>query len=758
MKKIVFVFFSAFVLFSCSDNQKQETILAQGNAAFEKKEYTQALNLWRQLYKNDPNNISLMLKIGKCYLRLGKVEKAKPYYQKAIEAEPENQATKIQLARIYMLTWELEKAWDICRRLEEASFASCEFDLVRADLHLMTDQPEKALELYQKAVNSDNTSARALMKLALFLKSKGKTDKAMEAFDRAQDLNTEDPDIQLLKADFYLLEDDITQAETVIKKALHKDPENLFLKGHLLKLYLSTRQLDKAQAVVLEMLAQHEDTDLKMTLADIYIMNGRLDEAADLIQQIKDTGVEYTAEFELLQGKYWLFSRRPVFATEHLKNALDLKPGLTHTRYLLGMTHLLNGKIKLAENTLLQTLMIQPNHQEALILLAELLYKKGETALSLKYAEQLVKYFPEDKTGYTLMGLNLLEKKEYQKARKQFVNAFELGDEANLTQYYIGLTEELSGNTSAALKWYRRILDEQPDLIDVTFRYCDLLLRTGKGKTAFVYLDRNLSNTDHSARYYFMAAQIASRVKKPSQAENWLKTAVRIDESYGAAYFVLARHYQSIKKFTDAIKILRQCVRKNPNYMEAWLELSRQYYSQQDLQSALAVLEDGFSKFKESPVYQSNLAWMLLENEKEINRAMNLAQNAFEKLPDNNAVADTLGWAYYHKQIYSQAIWILSDVLEKNPDSGFVQFHLGMSYLGNGNMEKARLHLESAQKASDDSSYRLKLEKALASLNQDEKDPKQTDEPGSRKDLISFPGESTIEEEILKPQWDEKSD
>ena len=85
-------------------------------------------------------------------------------------------------------------------------------------------------------------------------------------------------------------------------------------------------------------------------------------------------------------------------------------------------------------------------------------------------------------------------------------------------------------------------------------------------------------------------------------------------------------------------------------------------------------------------------------------------------LPDDASSADTLGWAYYHKGIYSSAINLFKEAVKKEPDNATYNYHLGLAYARNGQGAQARQQLDRVVKIKPDSSEVNDLRQALAQL------------------------------------------
>ena len=89
-------------------------------------------------------------------------------------------------------------------------------------------------------------------------------------------------------------------------------------------------------------------------------------------------------------------------------------------------------------------------------------------------------------------------------------------------------------------------------------------------------------------------------------------------------------------------------------------------------------------------------AFILAEHDKNLDEALKFARLAKEKLPDSPNVMDTLGWVYFKKGLYDNAIVEFTDALEKMPDNATVNYHLGMAFYKKGDAGKAREQLEKA--------------------------------------------------------------
>ena len=129
----------------------------------------------------------------------------------------------------------------------------------------------------------------------------------------------------------------------------------------------------------------------------------------------------------------------------------------------------------------------------------------------------------------------------------------------------------------------------------------------------------------------------------------------------------------------------------------------------------MATLETAVKKDPQAPIPANNLAWLYLEHDDtNISRAFALAQSAYERLPKDAAVADTLGWAYYKKNHLTQAVWLLEEARSLDPEEPLIHFHLGMVFNAQGNTNAAQKSLKHALALNLADPQREEAERILA--------------------------------------------
>ena len=85
----------------------------------------------------------------------------------------------------------------------------------------------------------------------------------------------------------------------------------------------------------------------------------------------------------------------------------------------------------------------------------------------------------------------------------------------------------------------------------------------------------------------------------------------------------------------------------------------------------------------ENPIGLNNLAWFLIDKDRDINGGIELIDKALELSPETYYILDTKGWGLYKQGKYQEA----KDILQRSWDARVIYDH------------EVYLHLEAAKKA-----------------------------------------------------------
>jgi tetratricopeptide (TPR) repeat protein len=118
-----------------------------------------------------------------------------------------------------------------------------------------------------------------------------------------------------------------------------------------------------------------------------------------------------------------------------------------------------------------------------------------------------------------------------------------------------------------------------------------------------------------------------------------------------------------------------------------------------------------------NPVALNNLAYLLAEDGRDLDRALTYASRAKQQLPNDDNVSDTLGWVYMKKKLADNALTIFKDLVKRNPTNAQYRYHLGMALFLKGDMPGAKQALQSALTLKPDVADEPKIKEMLAKLH-----------------------------------------
>ena len=112
----------------------------------------------------------------------------------------------------------------------------------------------------------------------------------------------------------------------------------------------------------------------------------------------------------------------------------------------------------------------------------------------------------------------------------------------------------------------------------------------------------------------------------------------------------------------------------------------------------------------------NNLAWLLAEEGKDMDRALDLARRAKVANPTSPQVSDTLGWIYYKRQLYESAIPLFQDCIKKQPANAVYHFHLAAALADSGKKAQAKTAMSKALSLDSSLRQRGDVQKVLGIL------------------------------------------
>jgi len=670
----------------------------EGAKHYSSQHYREALATWKQALTMRPDDVGILQKIGETYMRLAEISNAEEIFKKAVKIKPDALGTWLELGKIRLISWDVASAQDICNRFWQQLRKSSAGYVFRGDIRMLKNDLYEAGLDYRQALEIDPKNQPALGRLAICLLGQEKRGDAEKVYETLAGLKPENADTLIQMANFWKLANDLDQAEQQYRKAVEFEPGDLGLKMALAEFYVDTEQNDKAMLLLKKMLNVSSDNKIaNQMLVEVLLAQGNMDDAGKALDSLY---ADYPNDMaiQMLKGKYYLMAWAPAIAMTHFKNVVDKEPNYPLGYYCLGLAHLADGQNQLGFQSLVKALSLDNNFTDAELVLADYYYKTEAYDLCLEHAGRIAKREPESYRSHLIMGNAYLAQGKCQAARTKFRAAQLINPESKSPPYFMAMAAELSGKIDVALKLYRDLLDRYPDLADAGMRYANLLIKMGKIGEAIQYFKNAMESQPKNPYLRHILGVVYLAAGNNEDGEKAFKQAVVMDAQMTASYLSLASIYEKKGYIDKQIAVLKTAVENVPDFTDAYMELARIYRENGQMDEAIAIIRTAVAMDQNDPVLSNNLASLYLDAGLEFNKAFQLASAAYEKKSNDPAFADTLGWAYYHKGIYGQAVWYFEEAVRLMASSSLENNNIGEK-------EKALVHhhLEMALKAKGES-------------------------------------------------------
>ena len=354
------------------------------------------------------------------------------------------------------------------------------------------------------------------------------------------------------------------------------------------------------------------------------------------------------------------------------------------------------------------------------MLLAEIYLREGDLELAQKEAQEVLERQPANYQAKRILGNAYVGQKKYNPAQITFESMIEMAPDNPVGYSRLGLLQQVLGKYEPALQNFEKALAINPKLMNVFANVVQVDAAQKEYDRALERCDRQLKIVEDSpsaiAVVYNLKGGLYLAQNKTSVAEEYFQKAIDENPDFLQPYYSLARIYLADKKVEDAISKYEALLKANPKqtaphmFLGMIYENRKQYDLSETHYMAALDIDSGFAPAA------NNLAYILVEQGKDLNKALDFARTAREKLPNDPYVIDTMGWVYYKKGLYDWAIGEFTKCLAKLPENPTVNYHLGMAYYKKGDPEQARIYLEKALNISNSFDGAQEAKQVLAGL------------------------------------------
>jgi tetratricopeptide (TPR) repeat protein len=684
----------------------------------------------------------LQYDIGECLSQLARVPEAYGSYVQAVESDSQNLKAHFRLGEIYLMAGELERlsdeanfliknggdAADAFSLIGAAAQASNKDDVAReafervlkleptrvkialdlADLYNRAGNTAKSREvLKQVAVNRPDSSLPWLT-LGRLEEQEGNIKDAEEAYLRAVSVENT-PDTNLRLAQFYERSARVVDARSVLHRVdtmrPNQPPASADFQlaagetskandGYLSALQGAPRTIKDPWLKLThqELIARLIESDLAKS--DVDRSDQRNNAIADARQHLNHYGAELgDAERSLLEAEFALANDDLVQASIHAAKALQAAPQSAAAHYVSAIVRYRSSDAASARSEWQQAIDIDGAFVPARIALAEDSIREGDFSGAGELILPVVRQEPSNIQALVIFARALTASRSFDSAQNITSRIQALAPRSPYPHILRGEAALNQRNFATALIEFQEavLLDtHSKDAIDGLTRVYAVAPIT---RSMLLKMERMGLAAPSSATLLEIAGRNFINIHRYEDAERCLRESLLIDPSRHSAVEWLARIQAQNGDLTSASRSVAKVQEFSP--MLAGVEAEQQH----DLAAAIDHYDRAVRSGDTTGVAANNLAWIFAQQNRELDRALDLANKARELQPENPAVLDTLGLVHLVRREYTDAITVLEHAqkiasVKTYPDQDVlaeVCHHLAEAYLRTGQTKRAAL-------------------------------------------------------------------
>jgi tetratricopeptide (TPR) repeat protein len=591
-------------------------------------------------------------------------------YKKALEIAPDSPVIRERLAEVYAKSQRMREA------VEQAQ-ATLKSDPKNVDAHRLLAR------IYVRELG--DLSAGDVQKETL--------EKAIAQFQEILKIQPDDVYSALWLARLYRFENKHSEAETVLRGLLARDPSNGPALEQLSQLLMDEGRSQEAVKLLSDAAGESSSPEVYDLLGDAYSQAKDYPKAEDAYRKAveedpDDPGhLHGLAQALMAQDKY-------ADALEQFKRLTEIEPSTSENYLRMAQLYRRLGKFDQAEASLLRAKQLAPGSLEVLYNEALLYEDQGRYDDAVKVLSDAIAGMKSQSSSarnsagagagngadssaaetspnalailYEQLGHAYREEENYSAAIQTYQDMGKLGvDAEKRAQMLLIDTYRESRDLDKAIVETKKALEASPKDPSLTVTLAMLYGEKSDADAATKLLDGLLKGNDSDQEIYLNLAQVQERGKRYAEAEQSAQKAeqmARGNDDKETAWFMLGAIYERQKKFDQAEQEFRKALEVNPGNASVL-----NYYG-----------------------------YMLADRGVRLEEATAMIKQAVTQEPSNGAYLDSLGWAYYKQNKLTEAEENLRKANERQKHDPTILGHLGDVYAKLGQSDQAAMYWERA--------------------------------------------------------------
>jgi tetratricopeptide (TPR) repeat protein len=560
-----------------------------------------------------------------------------------------------------------------------------------------TERAPEAEAKYQKAIESESANLEARELLAQFYYNHNEYDKAETAYKELVEVQGNIPEARASLAGFYMAIDREDDAINVYEGILADAPEFVFARYQLSEIYLERGDMDKVMVQVKELLGR-DDKDIQalMLRARMHLQDGNTDDSIKDLEEVLRRAPNY---------KEALF---------YMTDAKIRTGQIDHARTYISDLERYHPKFMQSRLLKIQASFAADEANKAFTESNELMAALKDPALNNETSPQEIERL--NVAAMTSRGLASMRMRNFAAAQSDLEYVRQLSPSSPGAHMNLGRLALAMNDPAQANALYEKALTLGPDNFDALTGLINVMNGQRQFAAAHQRIDKAMLNNGPQTKMlpalFFLKAQTFAAEGNSDAAEAEFLKAIETDKNYLPAYSAYASLLMDKQQVDRALEQYQKILAVRPSDSATYTLIG----VLEDGRNNSAAAENNYRKAlelnPEMPIAANNLAWVISESDQgNMDEALQFAKAAVEKVPNNPAFYDTLGWVYHKKGLQGPAIENLKKAVAmeaaqsalrgRQPNPAY-NLRLGIALAALGDKQSARKEVEIALRNEKD--------------------------------------------------------
>ncbi|WP_027179759.1 tetratricopeptide repeat protein [Maridesulfovibrio bastinii] len=688
---------------------KRAEIIKKITTCTQQQDYKKALEYADEAIQNFPNDTAIAVRRAVLLRQVHRTEESIQELDRLHAQYPENWNISFELAICHKENGNNKDCLCLLEKVLAVKPDHRGALLLRITVCSQEQDFKQALEYADTAIKILPDDTMIALKRAVLLRQTHRDAESIQELEKIHSLHPENPQITFELAISHKLNGNNAACINLLKKVLADKQDH---RGALLQIIITYSQMQNFKLAL-----EYADQAIKILPNDQVIALRR----AVLLRQT-------------LRVDESIFE---------LKKLYSLYPENTQITFELAVSHKEYGNDAACLELLEEVLAATPDHRGALLQIIITYSQMQNFKLALEYAEQAIKFLPNDPVIALRRAVLLRQTLRVDKSILELKKLYSLYPENTQITFELAISHKLNGNNAACLELLEQVIAAKPDHRGALLHRIAVCSQEQNFKLALEYADNAIKILPDDLNVALKRAVLLRQTNRIAESSHELEKLHSLHPENPQITFELAISHKSNGNNAACINLLKKVLADKPDHRGALLQIIITYSQMQNFKLALEYADQAIKFLPDDTVIALKKA-LLLRQTLRVDESIHELKKIHSLNPENPQITFELAISHKSNGNNAACINLLKKVLADKPNHRGALLQIIITY---SQMQNYILALEYADQAikflPDDTVIALKKAVLLRQLNRVEESIKFLE-----KAVTSYPDQVLLKEQL----------